>query len=95
MVVTEQRGSSAVIGDFALRELARRLSGHIIVSDDAGYDDARRIFNAGIDRRPAAIVQVANAQDISRTIAFDREDGLALAVRGGGVTSTQGVTRAR
>jgi len=56
----------------------------VIAPDDPGYDDARRVFFTGFDRRPAAVVRVADASDVSRTVNLARETGAELAVRGGG-----------
>jgi FAD/FMN-containing dehydrogenase len=60
------------------------ISGRVIGPGDAEYDKARATFYGGTDRRPAAIVRVANASDVSRVIAFARETGMELAVRSGG-----------
>jgi FAD/FMN-containing dehydrogenase len=56
----------------------------VIAPDDADYDGARRVFYPGIDRRPAAIIRVADAGDVSRLVSLAREGGLELAVRSGG-----------
>jgi FAD/FMN-containing dehydrogenase len=50
---------------------------------EPGYDEGRTVFYGGIDRRPAAIVRAANADDVSRVIALARETGIELAVRSG------------
>jgi FAD/FMN-containing dehydrogenase len=51
---------------------------------DPGYDDARRVFNAMIDRYPALIARVQDAEDVRRTVHFAREHALPLSVKGGG-----------
>ena len=68
----------------ALAILRSRVEGTVTGPDDAGYDDARAIWNAMIDRRPAALVRAAGVGDIAATIAVARELGLGLAIRGGG-----------
>ena len=60
------------------------LQGDLIGPDDSRYDEARRVFLKGIDRRPAAIARVANAQDVAKVVTAVRDDGLQLAVRSGG-----------
>jgi FAD/FMN-containing dehydrogenase len=54
------------------------------LSDEPGYDDARRIFNAMIDRRPAAIAGCVCTDDVVEAVRFARRHQLALTVRGGG-----------
>ncbi|HEX5506096.1 MAG TPA: FAD-binding oxidoreductase, partial [Thermomicrobiales bacterium] len=51
---------------------------------DPAYDDARAVWNAAIDRRPAAIARVADAADVRAALACARAHGLPVAVRGGG-----------
>jgi FAD/FMN-containing dehydrogenase len=70
--------------DISIPRLRSELSGHIVAPGDPEYDDARTVFYGGIDRRPAAIVRVADAGDVARVIAHARETGLELAVRSGG-----------
>ncbi len=60
------------------------LKGDLIGPDDSRYDEARQVFLKGIDRRPAAIARVANAQDVAKVVTAVRDDGLQLAVRSGG-----------
>jgi FAD/FMN-containing dehydrogenase len=65
-------------------QLVANLPGRVIGPDDPEYDQARTVFYGGFDRRPAVIVRVADAGDVSRVVSFAREAGLELAVRGGG-----------
>jgi FAD/FMN-containing dehydrogenase len=60
------------------------MNGQVVMPDDPGYDEARTVFSGAIDRRPAMIVRVADAEDVARVIAMARETGLELAVRSGG-----------
>ena len=61
-----------------------KIAGRVIGPDDAEYDKARSSFYGGFDRRPAAIVRVASAEDVSRVIVFARESGTEFVVRSGG-----------
>jgi hypothetical protein len=60
------------------------VSGHVITPTDSAYDRARAVFYGGIDKRPAAIVRVANISDVRRVVAMARDEGFELAVRSGG-----------
>src|SRR5689334_23124013 len=65
-------------------QLRTIFDGQLIAPNDAGYDEARTVFYGGIDRRPALIVRVKNATDVSRVVSLARESGLELAIRSGG-----------
>jgi hypothetical protein len=56
----------------------------IVGPGDPGYDEARAVHNGMIDRRPAAIVRCSSPDEVARTIAFARGQGVPIAVRGGG-----------
>ncbi len=64
--------------------LAERIAGEVIAPDHPGYEQARRVWNGMIDRRPALIARCADAGDVGRCIRFAADRGLPLAVRGGG-----------
>jgi FAD/FMN-containing dehydrogenase len=64
-------------------QLREQVRGEVIAPDDDGYEQARRVYNAMIDRRPAVVVRCANAGDVVATVNFAREHQLDLAVRGG------------
>jgi FAD/FMN-containing dehydrogenase len=70
--------------DIPISDLRGDLNGKVISPSDPGYDDARGVFFTGFDRRPAAIVRVADASDVSRVVNLARETGAELAVRSGG-----------
>ena len=67
-----------------LRDLRRRVRGAVVCPRDTLYDDARVVWNEMIDVRPAVVVRAAGVGDVAPTIAFAREYGFELAVRGGG-----------
>ncbi|CAH2911868.1 MAG: Putative oxidoreductase [uncultured Paraburkholderia sp.] len=62
----------------------RGIRGQLVLPEDAGFNEARSIWNAMIDRRPAMILRCAGVADVRRGIAFARANNLPLAVRGGG-----------
>jgi FAD/FMN-containing dehydrogenase len=64
--------------------LRATLRGQVLEPDDAGYDAARQIWNAMIERHPALIVRCAGAADVKAAVGFARDHGLPLAIRGGG-----------
>jgi FAD/FMN-containing dehydrogenase len=68
--------------DTARQELAG-FSGELIARSDAAFAEARKIYNAFIDKNPAFVARVANPDDVAMAIAFARRHGLPLAVRGG------------
>jgi FAD/FMN-containing dehydrogenase len=65
-------------------ELAAMLRGELIVPRDPGYDDARAVYNAMIDKRPAAIAVCRDTADVVASVRFARAHDLDIAVRGGG-----------
>lgn len=71
----------------AERALGPRLGERLILPASPGYDDARRVFNAMIDRRPAAIARCATPDDVAAALAFGRDHELLTAVRAGGHSS--------
>ena len=67
-----------------MAQLRSDFDGRVVGPDDTGYDSARRVFAGHIDRRPAAIIRVADAADVARVIRLAGDTGLDLAVRSGG-----------
>ncbi|ELS51442.1 FAD-binding oxidoreductase [Streptomyces viridochromogenes] len=72
------------INGTALEGLREALRGPVITARDPGYDEARSIYNAMIDRRPAAVVRCADVADVRAVVSFAKDAGVELAVRGGG-----------
>ncbi|WP_035840385.1 FAD-binding oxidoreductase [Kitasatospora azatica] len=72
------------MGKPTIEDLTNRVHGGVITPSDEGYDEARRVYNGMVDRRPAAVVRCVNAGDVLAAVGFARENGLDLAVRGGG-----------
>jgi FAD/FMN-containing dehydrogenase len=67
-----------------IEDLRAGVRGTVIGPNDEGYEEARRVYNAMIDRRPAAIVRTANAGDVMTALRAARDSELDVAVRGGG-----------
>jgi FAD/FMN-containing dehydrogenase len=68
----------------ARQELGAGFEGELIGPDDAQYEEARALFNAMIDKRPALIARCASPEDVTRVVGFARAHDLPLAIRGGG-----------
>ncbi len=67
----------------SIKLLRRQFGGQVLTASDDGYDVARRVWNAMIDRRPGAVVRPRNAADVASAVSFAREQGLPLSIRGG------------
>jgi hypothetical protein len=72
------------IAEAAVGALRARLHGDLLRPGDPGYDEARHVYNAMIDKHPALIVRPAQAEDVRRAVAFAREHALLLSIKGGG-----------
>jgi FAD/FMN-containing dehydrogenase len=71
-------------GGESIAELRGSLAGAVLGPEDAGYDVARRSFNALVDRRPAAIARCLGPEDVAAAFDFARVNAMDVAVRGGG-----------
>ena len=82
--IRQADGGSATLHEDALQSFRGRTRGATCLPGEPGYDAARTIWNAMIDRRPALVVRAAGAADVIATVNLAREHRLMLAVRGGG-----------
>lgn len=78
------KGSMSSLTPESFDPLRAAVRGAVCVGGEPGYDQARTIWNAMINRRPAAIVRATGAADVIQAVNFAREHDLRLAVRGGG-----------
>jgi FAD/FMN-containing dehydrogenase len=78
------KGETIALSNDILAALHSELHGSLCLPDEAGYDEARTIWNAMIDRRPGAVVRCQVASDVISAVRLARDNGLLVAVRGGG-----------
>ncbi len=81
---TETQAQPPALSGAAIAALQGRVRGAVITPGHPLYEEARRIWNRMIDRRPAVIVRCSGAEDVARAIRFARANDLPIAVRGGG-----------
>jgi FAD/FMN-containing dehydrogenase len=84
MEIKGSEGGSRTVDGARIESLKGALRGALVRAGDPGYDEARSIWNGMIDRRPALIARCAGTADVMRAVDFARDNGLLLAVRGGG-----------
>ena len=82
--MTQQQQGAATLDDIAVQAFTSRLRGEVIRPGDAGYEQARKLYNGMIDKRPALIAQCVDVADVISAVNFAREHALTLAIRGGG-----------
>lgn len=82
--VVTMNGGTKTIADDQLVALQTALRGELLFPESEGYDEARTLWNAMIDRRPAMVARCAGAADVMRAVRFAAENELLLAVRGAG-----------
>jgi FAD/FMN-containing dehydrogenase len=74
----------SAVSALAVEALAASFSGRLIQPGDAGYDEVRTVWNGYFDPHPALVAQCMNAADVQAAVRFGRDNGLQIAVRGGG-----------
>ena len=77
-------GASRSIPDAAVDALRASLRGSVLVKGDPGYDEARTLWNAMIDRHPGLVIRAADRGDVRTAVNFARDNGVVLSIRSGG-----------
>jgi FAD/FMN-containing dehydrogenase len=83
-IVTNSEAAQIDIGLTEVATLREALHGTLLTPSDPRYDEARKVWNGAIDRRPALIARCADADDVRTAVRFARDHDLPTAVRGGG-----------
>ena len=86
-VITSE-GAPATLEEATVQSFADSLRGRLLQRGDDGYDEARKLFNGMIDRRPALIAHCLGAADIAAAVRFAREHNLIVSIKGGGHSVT-------
>jgi FAD/FMN-containing dehydrogenase len=76
--------TAPTLDDAGIQQLTAAMRGVVIRPGDAGYDEARKVYNAMIDKRPALIARCVDVADVIAAVNFARDNGVLVAVRGGG-----------
>ncbi len=84
LAAVKSNGDATTLQSAVVRELADELYGTLYLPTDEGYDVARKVWNAMIDKKPALIAQCAGVTDVQSAVTFARDHELLVAVRGGG-----------
>ena len=82
--VTTTTGGDKVLGESAVGKFKAGLRGNTLCFTDDGYDEARKVWNAMIDKRPGLIVRCSGVADVISAVRFARSHDLLVSVRGGG-----------
>src|SRR5215510_568297 len=82
--VITTRGTDIVLADAIVEGFKTSLRGPLLRPGDAGYDEARQVWNANVDKRPALIARCAGVSDVINAVNFARTNSLLVSVRGGG-----------
>jgi FAD/FMN-containing dehydrogenase len=77
-------GTTTTLSEGDVGNLRSALRGELILSDHPAYEQARRVWNGNIERRPALIVRCAGVADVQQAVSFARQNLLRVSLRGGG-----------
>ena len=73
-----------MLNEDSITELKGSLRGRLIQPGDADYDEARKVYNAMIHKKPRLIARCADVADVIRCVNFGRDNNLLVSIRGGG-----------
>src|SRR5436305_13686695 len=76
--------SLAMLNEDSITELQRNLRGRLTQPGDADYDEARKVYNGMIHKKPRLIARCADVADVIRSVNFARDNDLLVSIRGGG-----------
>ena len=82
--MSTQALSRSTVDEASVQALRAAFRGEIIAPGDPAYDEARRVYNGAVDRRPALVCRPVDAGDVRAALEFGRQAALPIAVRGGG-----------
>ena len=83
LTVTTTTGGDAALEEGTIAEFKASLRGQLLLPGEDGYDDARKLWNGMIDKRPALIARCVGAEDVMGCVNFGRANNLLVSVRGG------------
>ena len=83
-ISTPARNGATALDDNTVQAFKAQLRGDLLHPSDAGYDAARILFNASIDKHPTLIARCVDVADVMAAVNFGRDQGLDIAVRSGG-----------
>src|SRR5436309_4695820 len=82
--MTMNTGAEMVLGEGVVEALKASLRGPLLRTGDAGYDEARTVWNGMIDRRPALIARCAGVADVMAAVRFAGNHEVLVSIKGGG-----------
>jgi len=82
--LAKTRASEPMLPGPDVSELKQGIRGQLVLPGDPTYDQARRVWNGMVDKRPAAVIYCAGADDVVASVTFARSHNLLVAVRAGG-----------
>ena len=82
--ITTLDGAKGDIASDSVEELRARVKGQVLLNGDSGYDEARSIWNAMVDKKPSFIVHCAGTSDVVQAVNFARDNNILLSIKGAG-----------